>query len=168
MNAMPTYVLDANVFIQAARRYYAFDIAPRFWEALVEYAERGRLISIDRVKVELDRGKDELTQWANGRFQQRFRPTNRDDVLIVYRQIMQWSQSQHQFAAEARADFADGDNADAWLVAFAHADGKIIVTHEEYDQYVRRKIPIPNACQPFKVRCVDTFQMLRELGIRLG
>lgn len=70
MNAMPTDVLDANVFIQAARRYYAFDIAPRFWEALVEYAERGRLTSIDRVKFELDRGKDELTRWANGQFQQ--------------------------------------------------------------------------------------------------
>jgi hypothetical protein len=24
------YVLDANVFIEAARRYYAFDIAPPF------------------------------------------------------------------------------------------------------------------------------------------
>ena len=26
----PTYVLDANVFIEASRRYYAFDLAPRF------------------------------------------------------------------------------------------------------------------------------------------
>jgi hypothetical protein len=25
-----TYVLDANVFIEAARRYYAFDLAPPF------------------------------------------------------------------------------------------------------------------------------------------
>lgn len=73
----------------AARRYYAFDIAPRFWEALVEYAERGRLMSIDRVKFESDRGRDELTRWANDQFQQWFHPTDRDDVLVVYRQIMQ-------------------------------------------------------------------------------
>ncbi|TKS60770.1 MAG: DNA-binding protein [Nitrospira sp.] len=26
----PAYILDANVFIEAARRYYAFDLAPRF------------------------------------------------------------------------------------------------------------------------------------------
>jgi hypothetical protein len=26
------YVLDANVFIEAARRYYAFDLATRFWD----------------------------------------------------------------------------------------------------------------------------------------
>jgi hypothetical protein len=28
-------VLDANVFIQAARGYYAFEIAPKFWEELM-------------------------------------------------------------------------------------------------------------------------------------
>lgn len=89
-------------------------------------------------------------------------------MLVGYRQIMQWSQSQYQFTAEARADFADGDNADAWLVAFARAESKIVVTHEQYDPNVRRKIPIPNAARPFNVKCVDTFQMLRELGIRLG
>jgi len=26
----PVFVLDANVFIEAARRYYAFDLAPKF------------------------------------------------------------------------------------------------------------------------------------------
>jgi len=30
------YVLDANVFIEAARRYYAFDIAPKFWDTLIQ------------------------------------------------------------------------------------------------------------------------------------
>jgi len=35
------YVLDANVFIEAARRYYAFDIAPPFWESLVQHAANG-------------------------------------------------------------------------------------------------------------------------------
>lgn len=25
------YILDANVFIEAHRRYYSFDIAPSFW-----------------------------------------------------------------------------------------------------------------------------------------
>ncbi|MEM3335857.1 MAG: DUF4411 family protein [Thermoplasmata archaeon] len=30
MDREETYLLDANVFIEAARRYYAFDIAPPF------------------------------------------------------------------------------------------------------------------------------------------
>ena len=25
------HLLDANVFIEAAKRYYAFDLAPSFW-----------------------------------------------------------------------------------------------------------------------------------------
>ncbi len=55
-----TYVLDANVFIEAARRYYAFDLVPRFWESLIHHAAKGRIESIDRVKQELDKGKDEI------------------------------------------------------------------------------------------------------------
>ena len=47
-----TYVLDANVFIEAARRYYAFDLAPVFWESILQHAAHGRIYSIDRVKKE--------------------------------------------------------------------------------------------------------------------
>lgn len=62
----PEFVLDANVFIEAARRYYAFDLAPGFWESLIHYAKNGRIRSIDRVKQELERGKDQLAEWGQG------------------------------------------------------------------------------------------------------
>lgn len=35
------FALDANVFIQAHREYYAFDVAPRFWEKLIFHANSG-------------------------------------------------------------------------------------------------------------------------------
>ncbi len=38
MSAPPVYLLDANVFITASRRYYAFDLVPTFWSALVANA----------------------------------------------------------------------------------------------------------------------------------
>jgi len=53
MSERPVYVLDANVFIEAAQRYYAFDLAPGFWQALLDHAKDGRIQSIDRVSVEL-------------------------------------------------------------------------------------------------------------------
>ena len=31
------FLLDANVFIQAKKSYYAFDVAPGFWSALVKH-----------------------------------------------------------------------------------------------------------------------------------
>lgn len=53
-------VLDADVFMTAARSYYAFDVAPAFWDGLVREASNGRLLSIDRVKDEIQRGRDDL------------------------------------------------------------------------------------------------------------
>ena len=62
---MPTdkrYLLDANVFIEAKRRYYAFDLCPGYWECLVWHHRAASIQSVDRVKVELERGADELQE----------------------------------------------------------------------------------------------------------
>lgn len=161
-----TYVLDANVFIEAARRYYAFDLAPPFWESLVHHAENSRIRSIDRIKEELERGNDELAVWARGEFSDAFASTDEEDIIGSYTQVMGWVQAQDQFSDAAKADFANG--ADGWLVAFAKSKGRIVVTHEVLDPNIRRKVPIPNVCDAFGVKNVDTFTMLRELGVRFA
>ncbi|OGW18294.1 MAG: hypothetical protein A3G93_02425 [Nitrospinae bacterium RIFCSPLOWO2_12_FULL_45_22] len=91
------YVLDANVFIEAAKRYYAFDLAPGFWQALIQHAQNGAICSIDRVKAEIDKGKDALKDWANNHFHTWFEQTEEEDVLQAYRQIMEWAIRQSQF-----------------------------------------------------------------------
>ena len=168
MNVPSIYLLDTNVFIEAARRYYAFDIAPSFWETLIDYAQNGRVLSIDRVKTEIDRGNDTLQEWARNDFHQWFRSTNRSVVIEAYRQIMAWAHGQDQFSDAAKADFSKTDNADAWVVAYAKANGCLVVTHEQFDLNIMKKIPIPNVCRAFEVQYIDTFQMLRDLGVRLG
>lgn len=163
------YVLDAGVFIQAARHYYAFDIAPGFWQALIHHAQAGTVLSIDRVKThEIDKGKDELKSWANREFQSWFAAAADDDVIAAYVQLMQWAYNQSQFTDAAKAEFADEGNADAWVVAYGLAKICVVVTQEKFDANIRRKVLIPNVCQAFGVQCVDTFQMLRALGVRLG
>lgn len=166
MNGLPRFVLDTNVFIEAARRYYAFDIAPKFWSELVHHAAASNIISIDRVKDELARGNDDLANWANGQFHPYFASTADQDVINAYGKIMGWAHQQAQFSTQAKADFARADNADAWVVAYAVAKGCIVATHEQYDPNIRRKIPIPNVCKEFGVPYVDTFEMLRRLGVR--
>lgn len=158
------YVLDANVFIEAARRYYAFDLAPRFWDSLIEQATNGYVLSIDRVQDELLRGKDELAEWAKQRFGNEFESTAEADVMARYRELMEWVQAQEQFSDAARSGFASG--ADGWLVAYAQVHGCVVVTHEVLSPEARRKVPIPNLCDAFDVQWVDTFTMLRELGVR--
>jgi hypothetical protein len=166
MTDVPQFVLDANVFIEAAKRYYAFDIAPRFWQALIAEAANGRVRSIDRVKKEIDDGENELKRWANDSFHEWFDSTNAEDVVETYRRTMVWAHQQNQFTDAAKAEFAS--KPDAWVVAFALARGCIVVTEEKFNPEVKRRIPIPNVCRAFNVQCIDTFELLRTLGVRLG
>ena len=64
--ADPVFVLDANVFIEAKNRHYAFDLAPKFWHSLVLLAESGHVESIDRIKTELLRGRQNLKEGEGG------------------------------------------------------------------------------------------------------
>jgi hypothetical protein len=44
-----TYLLDANVFIQAKNLHYGLDFCPAFWEWLLDNNQAGRVFSIDKV-----------------------------------------------------------------------------------------------------------------------
>jgi hypothetical protein len=160
------YVLDANVFIEAARRYYAFDLAPGFWQSLANHAASGRVRSIDRVKQELERGKDELAQWVSKNFSGAWASTDEPDVIQSFSEIMTWVQAQNQFLAVAKADFANG--ADGWLVAYARTKACVVVTQEVPAPDARRKVPIPNVCQAFDIPFVNTFELLRNLGVQFS
>jgi hypothetical protein len=64
-----TYLLDANVFIQAKNEYYGFDIVPAFWDWLIAANKAGTVFSIDKVGDELFEYGDELSDWAKDRAQ---------------------------------------------------------------------------------------------------
>ncbi len=51
MSAGKRYVLDANVFIDAHQNYYAFDICPGFWNALIQQHNTSRPYSCIRNEV---------------------------------------------------------------------------------------------------------------------
>jgi len=163
------YVLDANVFIEAKNRYYAFDIVPAFWESLILHASTGRIKTIDRIKRQLEEGNDELAEWVQGgRIDSAVVESGQLDVIQSFQEMISWVQSNVQFMDAAKATFA-GD-ADGWLIAYAKAKGPdhIIVTQETLHPEARSKVPIPNVCRQFGVTYVDTFQMLRELGVRFN
>jgi hypothetical protein len=155
----PTYLLDANVFIQAKRKYYRFAVCPGFWEALIWHCDDSSCCSLDKVKAELLAGNDDLAQWAKSVVPSAmFKSTNDSKVVQWYSQMVQWVQSQPQFKPEAKAEFAQV--ADGWLVAYAKALSMTVVTLETYDAAIRKRVPIPNVCTEFAVPWLDTFQML--------
>lgn len=160
-----SYGLDANVFIEAAKRYYAFDIFPKFWTTLVNLAGNGSIQSIDRVRDELLKGRDELAQWFQVNFSQATVSTTDSLVIESYSEVMKWALNQAQFLDPAKHNFARG--ADGWLIAYARQNNCVVVTQERFNPNIKRTIPIPNVCRVFEVRCIDTFEMLRELRVRI-
>lgn len=165
---MSKFVLDTNIFIEAYRRYYSFDIAPAFWKEIIQKAEAGLLVSIDRVYDELNNSDDgdQLRIWANNEFGKWFISTNNETVFAAYREVIGWAVSQTQFVDAAKTEFAS--IADSWLIACAKAHDFTIITHEQFDPYIKRKIPIPNVCRELGIQCINTFEMLRRLGIRFN
>lgn len=160
------YVLDSGVLIEAARHYYAFDLAPGFWTSLAELATAGRLVSVDKVKQELDRGKDELKDWAIANFGQWFFSTDEPEVLGAYGNVVRWAHAQAQYTDAAKAEFAKDEVADAWVIAFAKAKGCTVVSQEGSNPNRRNKILMPVACRSLAVPCINTFDMLRALGVK--
>ena len=64
---MTTYLLDANVFIQAKNLHYGFDFCPAFWEWIDEQNNAAKAFSVERVGDEILAGDDELSEWARQR-----------------------------------------------------------------------------------------------------
>jgi hypothetical protein len=167
VTSLQVYLLDADTFIAAARRYYAFDLVPSFWNHLIRLASDGRIASIDRIKKQLAEGNDRLAEWIkNGNMKDAFFSTDQADVIAAYQEIMIWVQNNPQFMDAAKAKFAADE--DGWLVAYAKAKNCIVVTNEVFHPDARKRVPIPNICRQFGIISVDTFQMLRALGVTIG
>ena len=159
------FALDANVFIEAHRRYYGLDLCPGFWECLRHFGDRGRLLTIDRVRAELLQGGDALSQWIRASPQGLFVSSGQPAVVEAFIEMMDWVQGNGQFRRAAKAEFATA--ADGWLAAYAIVHGAVLVTHEQYSPNVKRRVPLANVCRQFGVPVRDTFSMLRELDVRL-
>ena len=159
------YLLDANVFIEAYRRYYGLDLCPGFWESIAWFSEQGRVTSIDRVRREIQEG-DALDAWMKQAPESLFASTADEDVVEVYQQMMDMVQQSEQYLDRAKAEFAAV--ADGWLVAFAVVNGATVITHEVRNPAIRKKVPIPNIADEFDVACADTFEMLQSLEVRFG
>lgn len=166
------YCLDTNVLIDAARRYYAFDIAPVFWETLLNWAEAKQICSVERVYGELTEKylgeKDPLKLWAKEHQNVLFvEPTS--ETYASLREIADWV-NQHYESHQVETFL---EAADCWVIAYAKAHHLSVVTLEKPLQHTRnpqtgkfqaRKIAIPNVCEEFGVPYLDTFDMLRRLG----
>ena len=163
------FLLDANAFIEPRDRYYAYDICPGYWSALLQLHNLNKIYSIDQIRKELMPSKkseyDDIAKWIDNSVPDSFfKKTEDQKVIDKYQEMVTWVYSEDQYSDAAKGEFASV--ADGWLIAYAHANDHILVTHEEFNPEVQRRVPIPNVCKEFNVEHVNTFDMLRKLNVK--
>ena len=152
-----TYLLDANVFMQAKNLHYGLDFCPAFWEWLVANNAAGQVFSIEKVGDEIDAGDDELAEWAAQRGSGFFlKPESA--ILPALGSISTWANGQN-YEQTAVSTFLQV--ADYYLVAHALAHNHTVVTHE-VASFSTKRIKIPNVCIGVSVKFMTTFEMLRH------
>ena len=155
------YLPDADVLIAAYRDRYPPDLFPGFWDCLSHHLAAGRMLIIDRVADEM-LFPIELVRWVEHAANGYFPTTAAQPIVDAYRQLMDWVQESPQFTPAARDDFARG--ADGWLAAYAMVHGAVVVTNEVSAPNARRKVPLPDLCEQFQIRSINTVDMLRGVG----
>ncbi|WP_298003596.1 DUF4411 family protein [Anaerolinea sp.] len=162
------YCLDANVFIEPSKGWYAFDIAPAFWDALLEWRQKQILCSILPIYDEIVEHKEQnaLVRWVKEHGKDFFLPLD-EDAWIEFGNIADLVRERYE--DHIAEDFLDCS--DPMVIAYARAHGLIVVTEEKWkneDQKSNgkvggKKIHIPNVCQLVEVQWVSTVEMLRDL-----
>lgn len=158
------YLIDSNIFIEAKNRYYAFDLAPSFWNFLDKAFLGPDVRSIDPVYKELTKQNDELADWIKARKSAAtFLDISDADTQSVYASIANTLSASTQYNSPGVANFLSG--ADPWLAAKAKVLGATLVTHELYIPDAKRKVPLGNICHDEGIPMINTFQFLRARNV---
>lgn len=164
---MSLYIVDSNFFIQAHRAYYPLDVVQSFWLKIKQLAEEDKIKSIDKVKTEIYSNashEDELKIWCENNLPNDFF-LDTNSCFTDYIDIVNWVNSMNNFYKPlAVQEFLATDLADPWLVAYAKANDCVVVTYEKSEPNRKSRIKIPEVCNQFGVRYINTIDLLRELN----
>lgn len=164
------FLIDSNSFITPYRQYYAFDLVPTYWEKLSKHMDTGRMVLLDMVKDEIDKGQDDLAAWLDK--QTGFVICNHVESAIIskYQEVLQYVQNCGLYTEQALRTWAPGYIADPWLIAAAAVNGYTIITVEEPSRGLSPKTKnknakIPDVARAFGVKTNNLYYMMRKLGI---
>ena len=96
------YLVDADVLIRAKNLHYGLDFCPAFWDWLDRKSQAGSVLSIDKVRDEIEAGGDELVDWAKARRDLMFPPLG-PETLPHLATVSAWVQSRSYSQAAVAA-----------------------------------------------------------------
>jgi hypothetical protein len=162
------YLLDANTLIDAKRDYYPISRVPEFWDWIV-YQGQQNIIKIPiEVYEEFSDTKDkngeqdELAIWAE-------RIEIKNSLLLdeEAEQDLVARVTYGGYVANPTDDELEKIGRDPFLLSYAlkDIDNRCIVTTEtSKPSRTGANRHIPDVCKYFKIRCINNFQMIRELN----
>lgn len=165
-----TYLIDANSLITPYRSYYQFTFFPTFWDKLKEEIECGHIAILDMVKLEISKGKDELSEWLEGITANHVIDRRNEKIVISYQEILEYLRQSPCYKPSALAEWSRSDVADPWLVASAKTLGFTIITFETSNPNLNNYQPskyakIPDVARVFDVEVCNLFEMMNSLGL---
>lgn len=157
---MKRYLIDTNIFIESAYRFYAFDICPGFWDFLDKCSQLDSVKSINKVYDEITSANNDLQNFKERLKSSGFFLPIENITSKSYAEISQTLLTM-QYTQKAIQDFSNG--ADYFLIALAYQDSYTIVTHEaKGGSNAKNKIKIPNVCEKLGICCIDVAEFLRQ------
>ena len=154
------YCLDAHVLINAWNRYYSPRFCPDYWKLLDQLGELNKIFLPELVFEEITRTEDELCKWLKAS-KIPVRPIT-EPVTQCLRQIYAADRLHEMLVDNTK----QRSLADPWVIAHAIYESACVVTKEEKVTAMNSpRIKIPNVCDNMKVRWINDFQLVEELGI---
>ena len=100
------YIFDTNIFIRS-KNEMPMDIWPTFWQRFKEMVNSGQIFTSVMVKDEIDKGKDELTEWVKNNTPKSFFLSLDADVMNHYTATQNWARSNPLYNQQALNTFAN-------------------------------------------------------------
>lgn len=158
-----TYCLDANVLIEAWRKYYSPTFCPDYWEILNELGAQQRIFLPQEVYEEITRTEDDLSKWLKV---SKIPIRKTSESVIKCLQSIYASNPLHINLVD---NVKGRSLADPWVIAHALDESATVVTKEEKITAINSlKVKIPNVCDNMDVRWMDDFEFVAELDIRFN
>ncbi|HEY59703.1 MAG TPA: DUF4411 family protein [Anaerolineae bacterium] len=156
------YLLDANVLIDANRKYYPIDRVPEFWEWLVHIGKIGKVKIPIEVYEEIRIGKDNLAIWAKQEETETALLLNEEVDLAITPRVINEGYGD---------DLTDSEfehlGRDPFLIAYAlkcSNERCVVTTEVSKPKKQRANRHVPNVCDTFGISWCHTFEFVRTLG----
>ena len=156
------YLFDSNIFIRS-KNDMPLDLWPTFWQRMTEMINNGQVFISVKVKEEIERGNDELTEWLKNSALKTCFVGLDGDVMRMYGEVQAWAGTK-SFTQTARN--VSATIADVYLVATtAAAKNMTLVTYEKSNPNSKARVLIPDACEAVGANYCDLNAVLRGMGV---